>query len=265
MPEYRDQMGRLVEVPGLPQRVVSLVPSLTELICDLGLSHLLAGITKFCCRPEVVSRSVKKVGGTKQVDYSAIASINPDLIICNKEENEREMVEYLSSLYPVWVTDVNDLPEAMVMIADVGRVLGNSTAAAGINREIVRNFALLGQQRKVVPELSVCYFIWKDPYMVAGKATFIDEMLGMCGFTNAFSDSRYPVVSGEEIRSAQPDLIFLSSEPYPFREKHLAEFAALCPSSKVLLVDGELFSWYGSRLRRSPAYFGELLKTIASG
>ncbi|SFQ48230.1 helical backbone metal receptor [Hymenobacter arizonensis] len=251
-----DQMGRRVAVPFPPQRIVSLVPSQTELLFDLGLGEKVVGLTKFCIHPADARTKATVVGGTKNFDFEKIAALKPDLILGNKEENYQIGIEQLAADYPVWLSDISTLPESLDMIRRVGFIAGAKDKAAALADEIDASFSQLAFPAAAV---SVAYFIWKKPYMVAATGTFIDDLLHRSGFTNAFAGlARYPEVSAEQLAAAAPQRIFLSSEPYPFGEKHLAEFQQLCPSAQVEIVDGELFSWYGSRLRESAAYFIQL-------
>ncbi|MFT3885066.1 MAG: cobalamin-binding protein [Flavobacteriales bacterium] len=252
-----DQMHRTVEAPTLPQHIISLVPSQTELLCDLGLGDRIVGITKFCIHPEEWFRSKPRVGGTKKVDIEKVRALQPDLIIGNKEENERADIEALEQEFPVWMSDINDLPDALDMIRRVGALTGTTAEAERIATGIEAGFAAL---RPSTEGYSVAYLIWRNPWMVAGPGTFINDMLRRCGYANAFGHrmERYPEVTSAELAAADPDLAFLSSEPYPFAEKHIMELNLILPGTPVRLVDGELFSWYGSRLLRSPAYFSGL-------
>lgn len=243
-----------------PQRIISVVPSQTELLFDLGLDNDVVGITKFCIYPAGKVLGKTLVGGTKTLLLNQIHALRPDLILANKEENTRGQIEELQRHYPVHVTDIVTLPDALAMIRDVGALVGRTQQAAAMAVQIDRSLPV---RSGVSPGLSVAYLIWRKPYMVAAGATFIDAMLGAAGFRNAFAgQTRYPEVSPDALRVAQPDLIFLSSEPYPFAEKHVAELQAICPSARVLLVDGEVFSWYGSRLLRAGDYFGNLQNEI---
>lgn len=256
MPVYTDQMNRNVEIPSTPKRIISLVPSQTELLFDLGLDEHIVGITKFCIHPADKVKLKVKIGGTKQLNINLIKELNPDLIIGNKEENERAQVEELMQHFPVWMSDINDLPGALDMIQKVGDLTGKSVAGANMVQSITNRFAGLPVASG---NLKVAYLIWKKPYMVAGKGTFIDSMLNKCGLINAFDMERYPEVSVEEFIAAKPDIVMLSSEPYPFKEKHIDEFKALMPNVEVIVVDGEMFSWYGSRLLQAPTYFEKLI------
>ncbi len=242
-----------------PQRIISVVPSQTELLFDLGLNEEVIGLTRFCIYPADKVNQKTLVGGTKTLNINAIHSLNPDFILANKEENTREQIETLRQRYTVHVTDVNTLADALAMIRDVGRLVGKGSEAENLANRIENDLLPLPQ----APGLTVAYLIWRKPYMVAGADTFIHAMLEQAGFRNAFaSQTRYPVVSADELKGAQPDLIFLSSEPYPFSRKHIGELQVICPSARIRLVDGEVFSWYGSRLLQASDYFRNLHNEI---
>lgn len=260
MSVYHDQLGRAVNIPQSPKRIISIVPSQTELLFFLGLEAEVVGITKFCVHPAGEIKGKTKVGGTKQLDFEAIHALKPDLIIANKEENEQSQVEELMTQYPVWVSDIDNLPTALQMIKGVGEITGRAKEADLLADNIRHEFATFV---KPVVTLSAAYFIWRKPYMVVGSGTFIDNMLQFCGLINVFASSRYPQVSDHELVAAAPQVVLLSSEPYPFAQKHVAEIQALLPNATIILVDGEMFSWYGSRLLQAPAYFKALLETIA--
>lgn len=259
-----DQMGGEIRVPQKPERIVSLVPSQTELLSYLGLENEVVGITKFCVHPSHWYQSKKRIGGTKTLHLDAIAELRPDLLIGNLEENDRQQITALSSLFPVWMSDVRTLRQAFDMIRKVGHLTGKSSEATDLIEKIELQFGKLRQVILRKPDLSVAYFIWRKPYMVAGASTFIHEMLGEAGFRNVFEDKeRYPEISLDELKDRSPDLILLSSEPFPFAEKHFQDFLAPCPHVGVHLVDGTYFSWYGSRLLSSASYFLELRQKFA--
>lgn len=251
-----DQLGRRVVIPFPPQRIVSLVPSQTELLFDLGLGARVVGVTKFCLHPPEARQRAVVIGGTKNFDFTKITALRPDLLIGNKEENYQAGIEQLAADYPVWLSDIGDLLQALDMMRRVGFVAGAKAEADKIAAEIAASFATLAAPELLIP---AAYFIWRKPYMVAASGTFIDDMLRRAGFRNVFAHlGRYPEVTPEQLAAAAPARIFLSSEPYPFKEKHLAEFQEICPTATVQLVDGEMFSWHGSRLRLSAAYFRQL-------
>jgi len=254
-----DQLQRRIWLPYPPRRIVSLVPSQTELLAWLGLEEAVLGLTKFCVHPAHWRREKMQVGGTKQIRMERIEALQPDLIIGNKEENDREQIEALAKNYPVWLSDVGDLNDALEMIRQVGALTGRQEAAGTLARDISARFeALAGKMATVAPRRAA-YLIWHRPYMVAAADTFINDMLQRSGFLNVFADRRrYPAVEPQTLAAARPEVLLLSSEPYPFREKHLDEFRQICPSADIQIVDGELFSWYGSRLLQAPAYFLKL-------
>jgi ABC-type Fe3+-hydroxamate transport system substrate-binding protein len=260
---FRDQLGRAVELPVYPpRRIVSLVPSQTELLADLGLERETVGITKFCVHPERWFRTKVHVGGTKKLHPDRILALRPDLIIANKEENERPTVTELAARVPVWVSDVPDLPAALQMISGVGAVTGRMAAATRLLSELAS--ATLPPLREGRP--TVLYLIWREPYMGAGGDTFIHSMLERAGFRNVLAgESRYPTLSADTMTGLRPDFIFLSSEPYPFKARHAAELQGTFPGARTALVDGEYFSWYGSRLRLADTYFRTLRRNLGLG
>ncbi len=243
-------------------RIVSLVPSQTELLFDLGLSDSIVGVTKFCIHPKE-ARKKAIIGGTKQVDFAKIADLNPHVIIGNKEENAQDFMEQLALKYPVFMSDIFTLDDAYTMIRGIGDLTHTTEKAVNIIEEIEHNFANFAFKKSLsandAPHKTCLYLIWQQPYMAAAGNTFIDDMLQKAGLRNVLTDSlRYPALTPDEIAELQPDYIFLSSEPFPFKEKHIAALREICPNAAIRLVDGELFSWYGSRLRDAPAYFASL-------
>ncbi|MBB6108038.1 ABC-type Fe3+-hydroxamate transport system substrate-binding protein [Mucilaginibacter lappiensis] len=259
MAVFHDQLNRVVSLSATPQRIISIVPSQTELLFYLGLDTEVIGITKFCIHPEDKFKALAKVGGTKQLNIDQIRALKPDLIIANKEENERSQVEELMNICQVWISDIHDLDSALEMIRTVGLLVNRETEAQALYRDIISSFAHLALP---AINLSIAYFIWRKPYMVAGSGTFIDNMLQRCGLINAIDKDRYPEITPQEIIAISPDLIFLSSEPYPFKQKHIDEFKLMLPHAKVILVDGEMFSWYGSRLLYAAGYFKTIMQAL---
>ncbi|MBD1392066.1 helical backbone metal receptor [Mucilaginibacter glaciei] len=259
MPVFYDQLNRAVDIQAIPKRIISIVPSQTELLFYLGLDAEIAGITKFCVHPADKTRLVTKIGGTKQLNLQLIDDLQPDLIIANKEENEQKQVEELMARHPVWISDINDLPSALDMITRLGDITGKHKKAAILADEIEQGFKALIPAKD---SLRVAYLIWRKPYMVAGADTYIDAMLRLCGLTNVFEKERYPETTAEELAELNPDVVMLSSEPYPFAQKHIDDFGRFLPQAKIILVDGEMFSWYGSRLLHAPGYFNRLLRVL---
>lgn len=252
---FTDQTGHQIQLFQTPQRIVSLVPSQTELLADLGLEDRIVGITRYCVYPTHWRTQKAVVGGTKDFDPEIVKKLNPDLIIGNKEENEQSAIESLRNRYSVWLSDIDSLSDALSMISEIGAMTGRLAEAGNIISAIRDSFATMPSFKPG----RVLYLIWRKPWMAAASGTFINSMLETIGLENCLKGmSRYPELSDEQIRSLNPDVIFLSSEPFPFREKHIQQIRTLCPDSKILLVDGEMFSWYGSRLLKAPAYFNSL-------
>ena len=245
-------------------RIISLVPSQTELLYDLGLDKQVIGITKFCIHPGNWRSEKNIIGGTKNLNIEKIKSLKPDLIIANKEENEQKQIEALSELFPVWTSDIQNLEDALVMIAEVGLICGKPEAAQTIVNTIKKNFSSLDQSN-IDKKITALYLIWKEPYLSVGNDTFIHDMLTRCGFQNCIANQmRYPELSSKQLTELNPDLLFLPSEPYPFSKKHFEEFCKILPNSSIHLVDGEMFSWYGSRLIKACDYFKSILKEVNS-
>jgi ABC-type Fe3+-hydroxamate transport system substrate-binding protein len=272
MPSFTDQLGRVITLEHPPSRIISLVPSQTELLYTLDAP--VVGITRFCVHPDSWFREKPRVGGTKDILPEKIDALHPDLIIANKEENDRDQIESLAARYPVWVSDIKTLPDALAMIRAVGELVSRSQEALVLATAIEKAFSDLafvhpgiappviprsGPSRQLhtpTPSRGTAYFIWRKPWMVAAGGTFIDDMLQRCGLSNIFGcRDRYPIIDLASLGEAGCDLVLLSSEPYPFREKHIVEIQTLLPHVKIRLVDGQLFSWYGSRLLQAPAYF----------
>lgn len=254
-----DQLGRRIEFLKPLRRIISLVPSQTELLVSLGLSDNIVGVTKFCVHPKAIRSQKVIVGGTKKVNYEKIKKLNPDIILCNKEENTKEIVAHLQEEYPVHVSDIFSISEALEMIKQYGEIFNKKTEATTLISKIRLEKESFDDFVSTMPQKRVAYFIWKDPWMVTGKDTFVDHLLKANRFINVFDDKdRYPEISKEELSSIQDlDLIMLSSEPYPFSEKHIDELTSIS-NAKVILVDGEYFSWYGSRLVQAFSYFKTL-------
>jgi iron complex transport system substrate-binding protein len=254
-----DQLETSHAFDNSPKRIVSLVPSQTDLLFDLGLEQSIIGITKFCVHPNHFLKFKAIIGGTKNPNFDKIKALNPDIIICNKDENSKEIVEECSKICNVWVTDIVTIDDNYQMISDFGAIFEIKEKAALLNQKIEISFADFENFMKSKSIKKVAYFIWKNPYMVAGKNTFINALLQLNKFDNVYKNqSRYPEIDIEKLKNQNLDLILLSSEPYPFAEKDILDFQKISPKSKVIIVDGEMFSWHGSRLIKAFEYFKTL-------
>jgi ABC-type Fe3+-hydroxamate transport system substrate-binding protein len=259
--QIRDQLHRTISLPQTPKRIVSLVPSQTELLVDFGLKDNLVGITKFCVHPKNLRKEIPIVGGTKKVKIEKIEAARPDIILCNKEENTREMVVELEKIAAVHVSDIYNIKDACEMIRQYGSLFlaeGKSMEIIGKIKEEQESFQNYIKEK---PILKTAYFIWKNPWMIVGGNTFINEMLRLNRFENAYENqSRYPEIELSDLKPV--DLVLLSSEPFPFSKKHLTDFENIVPREKIRFVDGEFFSWYGSRLTKAFEYFKKLRESL---
>ena len=255
--QYTDALGNTFNrIPKEELRIVSLVPSQTELLIDLGLEEQLVGITKFCVHPVDLRQRKEVVGGTKQLHKDKVAALKPTLILCNKEENTKEIVEDLQEIAPVWVTDIFTLDDALHTILDLGEFFDVVSKASEIVEKIQKEADSFAEFMRDKAERKVLYFIWKNPYMAVGKNTFVNDLLERNNMINVLPEaSRYPEVSPKT--TTKPEVLLLSSEPYPFAKKHQKQIEEEW-GIPTMLVDGEYFSWYGSRLKDAFVYFKRL-------
>jgi ABC-type Fe3+-hydroxamate transport system substrate-binding protein len=257
---FTDQMNNTIQLSFPPKRIVSLVPSQTELVHALGLEDEVVGITKFCVHPEKWFRTKQRIGGTKTIKTDVVKALQPDLIIANKEENVKEQIEELKTVAPVWVSDIQTLDDALQMIQSVGELVNKTTEAGRIVSGIETGFQ---QLHSLSTNPLTAYLIWKDPYMAAGGDTFINDIMNRCGFDNVLKDfKRYPEITVEQLLLLDCQLLLLSSEPFPFEEKHVQELQKQLPDTQIVLVDGEMFSWYGSRLLFASGYLTGLITNL---
>jgi len=256
---FTDQLGHSITIPFPPQRIISLVPSQTELLFDLGLSEEVVGITKFCVHPESWLKTKTIIGGTKNFNFDAIDKLRPHVIFGNKEENFEEGIARLTEKYPVWMSDIYSAETANSMILALGEITDRVLRSERLVEDIRNGFKTTGK----FSGQSVLYLIWRKPWMGVATHTFIHSLLDHLGLRNVLErQSRYPELTEIEISTLKPDYIFLSSEPYPFRDKHISELQTISPTSKIVLVDGEMFSWYGSRLLKAIPYFNALIGRV---
>ena len=236
-------------------KVVSLVPSITEALFDLGLTeNEVVGRTKFCIHPEEKVKNVAIIGGTKNINIDKIKALQPDLILANKEENIKEQVEALMDDFKVVVTNVETIEDNYYLLKHLGKTFHKEDKAQLFNLKI---YEILNEA-KISSTIKVAYLIWKNPYMTIGSDTFIHKILAEIGFENIFKyKTRYPEIETADL--AEAEVIMLSSEPFPFKEKHIEELKEFYPDKKIMIVDGEAFSWYGTHIAKCEDYFKELI------
>jgi len=253
---FTDQLNYKIELSAVPKRIISIVPSQTELLHYLGLEDEVIGITKFCIYPNQWFKNKNKIGGTKKLNIEKIKLLKPDLIIGNKEENTEQEIKELQKDFPVWMSDIYNLNDSINMIDSIGKIVDKEEKALQLISEIKSGFEKLKDNK--FKNQRIIYLIWNDPIIAVGKNTFIDELILKSGFMNAIDEKRYPEINFDTIQKLKPDFLFLSSEPFPFDEKYLSIYQEKLPTQKIILVDGEMFSWYGNRLLNSIEYFKNL-------
>lgn len=254
--ELTDHLGRKVVLPESPKRIISICPAITETLFSLGLEKEIVGRTKYCIFPKGIVDQVQIVGGTKEINFEKVKEIQPDLIFAEKEENTEEIVLELEKIAPVFVLEVKSIQNAYRFITTLGEVTATTMTAKLLLTACQKSF----QSIKSRENGKAAYVIWRKPYMVVGGTTYINDVLQVMGFENPFTneESRYPTVTNEQLTNANLDKLFLASEPFPFQQKHLAEFQAFLPNTEIILVDGEMF-WYGSRMLVAGEYLAELV------
>ncbi len=250
---------------GESPRIVSLVPSVTELICDLGLAHWLVGRTGFCIHPAEVLTPIAKVGGTKDVNLGKLRKLQPTHVVVNIDENEKPTVEQIAEFVPEIIVTHPVAPEDnLPMFRLLGGIFGAETRAAALCAQLEGELALTRELASRLSEKGgagkrVLYCIWQDPWMTVSRDTYIARMLALVGWQQweAPSDARYPAFRWSDEVARQVDEVLLSSEPYRFTEAH-ADALERQLGKPVRVVDGEMLSWYGSRAIAGLRYLREL-------
>ncbi|TQS75366.1 ABC transporter substrate-binding protein [Ornithinibacillus gellani] len=257
MKNWTDHLDRTISLPHPQKRIVSLCPAITETMFHLQLDNQIVGRTRFCIHPKEKVKPIINVGGTKDMKLDRIHELHPDLIIAEKEENTKEMVETLEKHYPVYVFEIQTYEDAFRMMNDLGKITAREKESNHLQEQIKQQFQLLPKANGK----RAAYVIWKKPYMVVGSNTYIDSLLEMLGFYNPFKeiDGRYPAIEIEDLKRANLDYLLLATEPYPFREKHIDEFKSLLPEVEPIIVDGEMF-WYGGMMLKAAPYFKDIFK-----
>ncbi len=260
MTQLKDQLQRSLTFQHTPRRIVSLVPSMTELVDYLGHGSSLVGCTKFCVHPAHLRKEISIIGGTKNVHIEIVKQLKPDLILANKEENVKEQVEALMEICQVYISNVKTLDDALVMNHQIAQLLRVEDEGITLNKAIKNTL-----HHDSDPPLKVAYIIWQKPLISVGGDTFIHHMLEETGFVNVFGHmDRYPSITQEELQATDADIVFLSSEPFPFKQKHIIEYQRAFPKKSIHLIDGEMASWYGNRMLLGVQYLTRLRKRLLS-
>jgi len=250
----RDALGRDINFSLVPERVISLIPSITESLFDLGLGNRIVGVSQFCTYPEHLVLEKPRVGGQKNPNHDAIASLNPDLIILNQEENRKEDIERFSSRYRTFVTFPRRFADSAELLRDLSRIFDVPLMTEPYIRTISAH------SRRPQASIRTLYLIWRKPWMSINHDTYIHDVMRVFGFDNvcAGMEKRYPELTEAEIARLNPECIILPDEPFRFRERHREEIltwpVSACHDDRVVLVDGTYFCWYGTRAARTEDY-----------
>ena len=247
------------------RRVLSLVPSLTETVCELGVGCRLVGISRYCIEPAEELRFISRVGGTKNPDREKIAALRPDLILMNEEENRREDIDWLRHRFNVSASMPCSVPEAADVVRNLGKALGTEDVAEAILLEIEARMTSTEVEGLGMDQVKVFYPIWKQPWIGVNKNTYIHDVLKRAGGVNvcANREARDPVVAEQVLEDLGVDLVLLPSEPFVFTPEHRKEFLARQCFGRgvpVLLVDGKNFCWHGARSGRGLSQVSQLLR-----
>ncbi len=244
MPSLYDDLNKPVNLDTQEPRVVSLVPSHTETLVDLGIK--VVGRTKFCIHPKIQIADISIIGGTKNPGVERIRALKPDLIVANREENNAEDVEKLRKIYPVYTSDISTFEDSLLFIKKISQLCQVTAKGHELSSQIRNKLEGIKTQPR---KLKTLYLIWREPWMTVGGDTYIHHMMRRMGYDNCTAqEMRYPSLSAEDIQALDPEVILLSSEPYPFSDKHIAEMCSILPQASIRLVDGETYSWYGTRI-----------------
>jgi ABC-type Fe3+-hydroxamate transport system substrate-binding protein len=245
-------------------RIVSLVPSITELVCELGLADQLVGRTGFCIHPRETLKKIPKVGGTKSVDLDKLRALAPTHVIVNVDENTRETADALAGFVPnLVVTHPLGPLDNLVLYRQIGRAFGKDPEAEALCERFEAAYKAVAG--KSFPKRNVLYLIWKDPWMAVSRDTYVSRTLGLFGLETLpeLAGERYPKISSEESWVQDVELVLLSSEPYRFQKKHLDGIENTF-KKPARLIDGEMTSWYGSRAIQGLGYLAEFSSRLSS-
>ncbi|MCK6385335.1 MAG: helical backbone metal receptor [Rhodocyclaceae bacterium] len=255
-----DALGTLHAPCEAEPRIVSLVPSLTELLCELGLAKHIVGRSGFCIHPRDIVKAIPKMGGTKDADIDRIRAAAPTHLVVNVDENRREQIEDIARFVPhIVVTHPNTPEDNLELFRLLGGIFRREAQAAQLAEDFMAAREALRRAAAALPRERVLYLIWKDPWMSVARETYISAMLAAAGWDTLpeRSEARYPQLDAVLPGQTFADRVLLATEPYRFTEQHLAEAAARF-GAPVQLIDGEMVSWYGSRAAAGLRYLARL-------
>ena len=266
----KDDLGDRVELNVPAARIVSLVPSITETLFELGAGGQVAGVTDYCIHPAAAVAQILKVGGTKGFSLDRVVGLEPDLVIANKEENRKPEVEALRRECPVFVTDPRTVEQAMKTVLDLGMLTGRAVEASTMAADCESRLSGVYPATLARPFRTVC-FVWRDPWMAVGSDTYVGDLLDTFGFKNIFAseDGRYPQTSLEAVLDRGPEVIMLPDEPFEFGSGDVGEieafFAERGAPVKIFAMDGTLLTWFGYRTALGVDYLQRTKTSLLAG
>lgn len=256
---YFDDLGRKCIIDKIPQRIISLCPSITETLCDLGLSDKIIACTDYCIHPTEVVKDFDRVGGPKNISKEKITGLSPEIIFAVKEENEPKCIEKISKKIPTYVFDINSINDGIDLIRKIGLIFEVQNKSFFFVDKIQNGYKNLP---KINSNKKCLYLVWKDPYIAVGGGTFIGSVLFQINLRNCLrnSEKRYPKININLLNDF--DLLILPSEPYSFSENDIEGLKNIYPVKQIITVDGEMFSWYGTHQLKAISYLQELVAKL---
>ncbi|MBI9038391.1 MAG: ABC transporter substrate-binding protein [Bacteroidales bacterium] len=260
--QFFDGLGRTICLDKIPKRIVSLCPSITETLCELGLADKIIACTDYCVHPIDVVKNFNKIGGPKNFSEEKILNLKPDIIFAVKEENETCKINRISKKVPTYVFDINSIQEGIEMIKTLGNIFEIQNISDCFIEKMQEGYKNL---TKVNSNIKCLYLVWKQPYIAVGGDSFIDSVLYQINIKNCLRNSKkkYPKIKLKLLEN-QFDLLILPSEPYSFSENDIDGFEKIFPEKEIIKVDGEMFSWYGTHQLKAISYLQKLVINLNS-
>ena len=258
--QFFDDLGKTIFINKIPKRIVSLCPSITETLCELGLSDKIIACTDYCIHPIDKVKNINKIGGPKNFSEEKILKLSPDIIFAVKEENDANKIINISKKITTYVFDINSIKEGIELIKALGNIFEIQNIANVFIEKILEGYKNLP---KVNSNIQCLYLVWKNPYIAVGSGSFIDSVLNKLNLRNCLrnSEKKYPKINLNNFEN-NFDLIILPSEPYRFSNKDIEELENVFPEKVIIKVDGEMFSWYGTHQLKSISYFDKFVEKL---
>lgn len=241
--------------PGRLRRLVSLCPSTTESLAEMGFAPSLVGVTRYCVRPSGLLEGIPQVGGTKDPDHARIASLSPDLLFLNSEENRREDIDALAARFRFDLSHPRRVRDVPPLLRRWAAASGSAAAGEAAAERVESGLRVAEDSLASRRPFRYVALVWREPWVAAGEETYLADLVRLAGGIPALApglgDWRRPAI--EELRAARPDVVLLPDDPYPFRERHRTELEGLLPGARALLLAGQDWCWHGTGTLRGLA------------